>query len=140
MNLKTFLSLAPWVATLVILGGCTTPVETPAGPDAAKYSIDDTDKYVALDKATAAGVECTGLRERIKPEGQLEVVANLKNLTAGRSRLKINCVFKDAKGFSIGDETAFQTVELEGGATETVRFTATKVEAKRYTIRVRRAR
>ncbi len=140
MNYKTFTCLTLLAGSIGLWSGCTTRTVTDPGPDTAKYSIKDTEKFAALDKSTAAVVQCTGLRERVRPDGRLEVVANIKNLSARPFGLKINCVFKDAKGFSVGDETPFQKIKIEGDATEVVRFTANSPAAKRYTIRVRQAR
>jgi hypothetical protein len=49
-------------------------------------------------------------------------------------------VFKDAAGFSSGDETPWQTLILSEYATEAVRFTAMNAQARKYTVRVRQAR
>ena len=93
-----------------------------------------------LDQAAQGSVSCTGLQERILPDGRLEVVANVKNRSAQRLRIQINCVFKDDQGFATGDETPFQNVVLAENSTEAVRFTAMNTAAKKYTIRVRQAR
>jgi hypothetical protein len=49
-------------------------------------------------------------------------------------------VFKDLNGFTMGDETPFQTLILTENATEDIKFTSINNQAKRYTIRVREAR
>ena len=140
MNFKTIICLTLLAGTLGLGTGCTTKTETDLMQDTAKYSIKDTEKFATLDKATGDAVECTGLRERLRPDGCMEVVANIKNLSAKPLSLQFNCVFKDAKGFSVGDETPFQKVTIGGDATEVVRFTAANPTTKRYTIRVRQAR
>jgi uncharacterized protein YcfL len=85
-------------------------------------------------------VTCTGLQEVPLTDGRLEVVANVKNRENRRIQVQINCVFKDAQGFSTGDETPWQTLILSEYATEAVRFTAMNTQAKKYTVRVRQAR
>lgn len=121
---------------VVLLSGCATD---PAR-DSTKYSLESTEKFVTLDRVTQAEVACTGLRERMLPDGRLEVVVNVKNRSANPLKLQINCIFKNDQGFSLGDETPFQSLRLAANATETVRFTATNPQAKRYTIRVKQAR
>lgn len=120
------------------LAGCTTE---PARPlDSPKYSLEDTGKFTHLDKSSAAAVSCTSLQERRLPDDRLEVVASLRNREAKPVKLQVNCVFKDAQGFSTGDETPFRTITLEGDATEAVRFTSANAAARQFTLRVRLAR
>ena len=136
--LKTSLLLAA-TAGLVLLVGCATP--GPFTPqDTTRYTIENTEKFVLLDKPTQVSVTCTGLQERTLADGRLEVVANVKNREARRIEVQINAVFKDDQGFSTGDETPFQTLILAENSTEAVRFTAMNTLAKKYTIRVRQAR
>ena len=138
MNNKTSLLLAA-TAGLVLLVGCATP--GPFTPqDTTRYTIENTEKFVLLDKPTQVSVTCTGLQERTLADGRLEVVANVKNREARRIEVQINAVFKDDQGFSTGDETPFQTLILAENSTEAIRFTAMNTLAKKYTIRVRQAR
>jgi uncharacterized protein YcfL len=138
MNNKTSLLLAA-TAGLMLLVGCATP--GPFTPqDTTRYTIENTEKFVLLDKPTQVSVTCTGLQERTLADGRLEVVANVKNREARRIEVQINAVFKDDQGFSTGDETPFQTLILAENSTEAVRFTAMNTLAKKYTIRVRQAR
>jgi uncharacterized protein YcfL len=138
MNNKTSLLLAA-TAGLVLLVGCATP--GPFTPqDTTRYTIENTEKFVLLDKPTQVSVTCTGLQERTLADGRLEVVANVKNREARRIEVQINAVFKDDQGFSTGDETPFQTLILAENSTEAVRFTAMNTLAKKYTLRVRQAR
>ncbi|ACB74776.1 YcfL family protein [Opitutus terrae] len=128
------------VATLLLLAGCATEPGPFTPQDTTKYTVENTEKFVLLDKPTQYSVTCTGLQENTLPDGRLEVVANVKNRENRRIQVQINCVFKDAQGFTTGDETPFQNLILAENATETVRFTAMNALAKRYTIRVRQAR
>ena len=138
MNIKTSLLLAA-SAGLGLLAGCATP--GPFTPqDTTRYTVENTEKFILLDKPTQVSVTCTGLQERTLADGRLEVVANVKNREARRIEVQINAVFKDDQGFSTGDETSFQTLILAENSTEAVRFTAINTLAKKYTIRVRQAR
>ncbi len=140
MNTQHRFSLLIALAGLALLAGCTTEPGPFTPQDTTKYTVENTEKFVLLDKPTQYSVTCTGLQERTLPDGRLEVVANIKNRENRRIQVQANCVFKDAQGFTTGDETPFQNVVLAENSTETVRFTAMNPLAKRYTIRVRQAR
>ncbi len=128
------------LAAALLLGGCATDPGSTVTQDSTKYTIESTEKFARLDKATQAAVSCTGLQERLLPDGRMEVVASVRNSSAAPLRVQVNCVFKDGQGFTTGDETAFQNLTLAENSTEAVRFTAANREAKNYTIRVRQAR
>ena len=137
------LNSAPLVAAVLaagVLTGCTTPTGPFAPLDTTKYTLENSERFVLLDQPTQVSVTCTGLQEIILPDGRLEVLANVKNRENRRLEVQINCVFKDAAGFSSGDETPWQTLILSEYATEAVRFTAMNAQARKYTVRVRQAR
>jgi uncharacterized protein YcfL len=134
------LSLLAAAAGLLLFAGCATEPGPFTPQDTTRYTVENTDKFVLLDKPTQTSVTCTGLQERVLADGRLEVVANVKNREARRIQVQINAVFKDDQGFSTGDETPFQTLILAENSTEAVRFTAMNTLAKKYTIRVRQAR
>jgi len=125
---------------LLATAGCTSEPGVTAPQDTTKFMVENTEKFVLLDRTTLDAVRCTGLQERVLPDNRLEVVANVKNRENHRVVVQVNCVFKDGQGFSTGDETPFRTLSLAENSTETVRFTAANTLAKRYTIRVRQAR
>lgn len=139
MNSKSLCLLFP-AAALALLAGCTTPTGPFAPLDTTKFTLENTDRFVLLDQPAQNSVTCTGLQEIPLADGRLEVVANVKNRENRRIQVQISCVFKDAQGFSTGDETPWQTLILSEFATEAVRFTAMNVQAKKYTVRVRQAR
>jgi len=126
------------LTALALFGGCASRPGASAPQVSTKYTIDNnTDKFAILDQPLAATISCTGLQERGLPDGRFEVVANVRNSESHPVQVQLNCVFKDADGFSIGDETPFRTLVLNPNSTEAVRFTATNRIAKRYTIRVK---
>ena len=129
-------------AALAVLGlaGCVNETGPFAPLDTTKFTLENTDRFVLLDKPAQYSVTCTGLQERPLADGRLEVVANVKNRESRRIEVQINCVFKDEQGFSAGDETPWQTLILSENATEAVRFTSLNAQAKKYTIRVRQSR
>ena len=126
------------IAGACLLTGCAGP-RSLQPQDSTKYTVADTESFVQLDPAVD-GVACTGLQERVLPDGRFEVVANVKNQEPRALEIQTNCVFKDLDGFSVDDDTPFQTFALPSGATEAVRFVSREMRARRYTIRVREAR
>ena len=128
------------VAALALTAGCATEPGPFPPLDTTKFTLENTDRFVLLDKPAQYSVTCTGLQERPLADGRLEVVANVKNRESRRIEVQINCVFKDEQGFSTGDETPWQTLILSENSTEAVRFTAMNAQAKKYTVRVRQAR
>jgi uncharacterized protein YcfL len=139
MNTKPF-ALLTAVAGLALLGGCATEPGPFVPQDTTKYTVENTENFVLLDKPTQISVTCTGLQPRILADGRLEVVANIKNRENRRIQVQVDCVFKNDQGFATGDETPFQTLILAENSTEAVRFTAMNTQARNYTIRVRQAR
>ncbi|HEU5081245.1 MAG TPA: YcfL family protein [Opitutaceae bacterium] len=138
MNKAVFFFVS--AAGLAGLAGCQSEPGPFLPQDTTKYTIENTEKFVLMDKRVQYSVTCTGLQERITPEGRLEVVANVKNRENRRIQVQISCAFKDDQNFSLNDETPWQTLILGENATESVRFTAMTPQAKKYTIRVREAR
>ena len=125
---------------LALFEGCATQPGPFPPLDTTKFTLENTDRFVLLDQPAQYSVTCTGLQEHLLADGRLEVVANVKNRESRRIQVQINCVFKDAQGFSAGDETPFQTLILAENSTEAVRFVEMNTAAKKYTIRVRQAR
>lgn len=133
-------ALVTSLIALALAAGCATEPGPFAPLDTTKFTLENTDRFVLLDKPAQYSVTCTGLQERPLADGRLEVVANVKNRESRRIQVQINCVFKDEQGFSTGDETPWQTLILSENSTEAVRFTAMNTMAKKYTVRVRQAR
>ena len=137
MNTKTFLVLATTSAALAFFAGCASEPGATAPQDSTKYTLENTENFELLGSSTQTAIAGTGLQPRVLPDGRLEVVASVKNRENRKVKIQVNCVFKDTAGFTTGDETPFQTVELSANTTEAVRFTASNTLAKKYTIRVR---
>ena len=138
MNTKALALLA--TVALALFAGCATEPGPYTAQDTTKYTVENTENFVLLDKPAQISVTCTGLQESVLPDGRLEVVANVKNKENRRIQVQIQCVFKDEQRVSTGDETAWQTLILAENSTEAVRFTAMNPQAKTYEVRVRQAR
>jgi uncharacterized protein YcfL len=128
------------VAALALTASCASDPGPFAPLDTTKFTLENTDRFVVLDRPAQYSVTCTGLQDRPLADGRMEVTANVKNREARRIQVQINCVFKDDQGFSTGDETPWQTLILSENSTEAVRFTAMNTQARKYTVRVRQAR
>src|SRR6059036_791410 len=83
------------VVALAFTAGCATEPGPFAPLDTTKFTLENTDRFVLLDKPAQYSVTCTGLQERWLGDGRLEVVANVKNRESRRIQVQINCVFKD---------------------------------------------
>jgi len=135
---KTLLSLGG-LAALALFAGCSTP--GPFAPkDTTKYTLENTDKFVLMDKQVQYSVTSTGIQQRINADGRLEVTANIKNRENRRIQVQVSCVFKDEQNFSTGDETPWQTLILGENTTEAVNFKSMNTQARNFTVRVRQAR
>ena len=137
MTTKHPLVLAATLAGLAFLAGCASEPGAQAPQDSTKYTLESTENFELLGTATANSIACTGLQPRVLPDGRLEVVVNVKNRLPQGLKVQLNCVFKDEQGFTTGDETPLETVQLAGHATEAVTFTARDVKAKKFTVRAR---
>jgi hypothetical protein len=138
--MKTAFPAFATTAVLMFLAGCQTEPGPYAPQDTTKYTLENTDYFVVLDKPVQTSVTCTGIEPRTLPDGRLDVVALVKNREDRRIQVQIQCVFKDANRFSTGDETPWQNLILAEYSTEAVHFSSMNTLAKTYTIRVRQAR
>jgi len=135
---KTAFTLA--AVALALMAGCKTEPGPFAPQDTTKYTLENTDSFVLMDKQVQYSVTSTGIQYRNLPDGRLEIVANIKNRENRRIQVQVNCVFKDDQGVTTGDETPWQTLILGENTTEAVTFTSMNNQARKYTVRVRQAR
>jgi uncharacterized protein YcfL len=139
--MKKSLTLIPALATALLIAGCETGhdkgpylAQTPKTP-----AYENTEQFVLLDPEVQHCVTRGNINERTLEDGRLEVIAQVRNRENHRIEVQANCVFKDQNGFSVGDETPFQTLIITENATEQVRFVSSSNQAHKYTIRVRQA-
>ena len=137
---KTLVALTCLAPALALMTGCQTHDTGAYLPqNALANNVEDSNRFVLLDKAAQFSVTCPGIQETRLPDGRMQVLANLRNRENRRIQVQVNCVFKDAQGFVIED-TPFQNVFLDENAQEGVKFASANDRAQRYTIRVREAR
>jgi hypothetical protein len=138
---KSLLSLLAAGGAVLLVAGCSTHDKGPYLPEGVKTpAYEGREPVVLLDPGVQYSVTCSGVQEKMLPDGRLEVVAHLRNRENRRIEVQANCVFKDLNSFSTGDETPFAMVILTENGTEDVKFTSMNALAKKYTIRVRQAR
>jgi uncharacterized protein YcfL len=139
MNTKILLFAASAALTFT---ACTSSYDKgPYTPQTSKTpAYENTERVVLMDPGVQYSLTCTGIQEGATTDGRLEVAAQIRNRENRRIEVQINCVFKDANGYTTGDETPFQTLILTENGTEQVKFTAMNTLAKKYTIRIRQAR
>jgi len=132
-------SLLPLLFLLGLLAGCQQPPAAFLPEESAKYSLENTDKFELLDRTARAAIACTGLQERFNEGGRLEVVANLMNRGRDAIEMQVRCVFKDADGQPVGDDTPWLALSLDPGATEAVHYFAVSPQSRKFTIIIRSA-
>jgi len=77
--------------------------------------------------------------ERTK-QGRLKTMSNVRNRTNQDLTVQVQTVFRDESGFSIGDDTSWDTIVLTANETRTISATSTSKKAERFTVRVRMMR
>jgi hypothetical protein len=122
------------------LAGCQAPTGPFAPRDTTKYTLENTEMFVLMDQRAQYSVTSTGIQRGTTEDGRLSVVANIKNRESRRIEVQVSCVFKNAEGFTTGDETPWETLMLGENETKAVTFTAMNLAADRFTVRVRQAR
>ena len=142
--MKTKLVLFASSVTALVITGCSSAPLHDKGPytpqPSAAPAYENSKGVVLMDPGVHYSITCTGVQEGATADGRIEVIAQIRNRENRRIEVQANCVFKDANGYTTGDETPFQTVILTENATEQVKFTAMNTLAKKYTIRIRQAR
>lgn len=136
---KTHLFLFGAAAALTTLSGCQSEPGPYASNLPVKYNLENTEKFVVMDKRVRYSVGFTGAQEHTSADGRLEVVADIKNNENRRIQVQVSCVFKDEQGFPT-EESDWQSLILGENATEAVHFASLNARAQKYTIRVRQYR
>lgn len=139
--MKTSIVLLAAATALAVTACTSTHDKGPYLPQSSKTPAhENTERVVLMDPGVQYSITCSGIQEGATADGRLEVAAQIRNRENRRIEVQVNCVFKDANGYTTGDETPFQTLILTENATEQVKFTAMNTLAKKYTIRIRQAR
>ncbi len=123
-----------------LLGGCASHEGAYAPADTSKANQELAAKFVLMDPGAQRSVSSAGLKEARLDDGRLKVSCILQNRENRRIQVQAQCVFKDALGFSTGDETPWENVILTENGMETVTYLSLNNQAINYTVRVRQAR
>ena len=128
-----------WVSAFCFfcVAGCAS--EGPEKPiTKPEDAIEETESVVLLDKLK--GKIAVENQSAVWESERLKVRINVRNRTDYRQVIEIQTVFKDAEGFSLGDETSWSMMFL--GARETKTYTATSIDnrPKKFTVRIRKTR
>lgn len=139
--MKTKIILIAATAALAVTACKSTYDKGPYLPQQSRTPAhENSERVVLMDPGVQYSITCTGIQEAATADGRLEVIAQIRNRENRRIEVQVNCVFKDANGYTTGDETPFQALILTENASEQVKFTAMNTLAKKYTIRIRQAR
>lgn len=132
-------ALGASLASLLALAGCQMAPVSLAPLSTTKFTLQQTEKLMLLDRPTQEAVSSTGIQHSVLPDGRMQVVVNIKNRQNQANRVQLSTVFRDTQGISHGDETPWETLTLSQNATEAVRFVSETRDARQFTVRVRKA-
>ena len=131
------------VVGIFILNGCA------AGPYyAIPYSVNQDKernlKVVILDKDldnqfSQKRVVILTQKTDLTDDNRLKVYCEIRNMKKELLRLQVQTVFRDDKGFQIGDDTNWELILIPQYSTYAYKTTAFNSKAKDYTIRIRKA-
>lgn len=135
--MKSILPCLTALALLTLATGCrSTGPYTPT----PTVDVEGREPVVLMDQMVQTSVTSQGVHYRQLPDGRLEAIAIIQSKDPRRIQVQIQCVFKDANGITIDDETPWQTLILTENGQEQVSFKSMNNQAKKATIRVRQAR
>jgi len=136
--MKPILNLICAATLLTGVAGCKTE-SGPYAPNSAN-NMEDRETVVLMDPMVQQSVTSGGVFFKTRESGRLEVTAKLQSRDPRRIQVQVQCVFKDANGFGVDDETPWQTLILTENSQEQLRFVSMNEQAKKATVRVRQAR
>jgi uncharacterized protein YcfL len=135
--MKSTLPCLAALALLTLATACRTPGPYTPTPTA---NVEGREPVVLMDQMVQTSVTSQGVHYRQLPDGRLEAIAIIQSRDPRRIQVQVQCVFKDANGITIDDETPWQTLILTENGQEQVSFKSMNNQAKKATIRVRQAR
>ena len=72
-------------------------------------------------------------------DNRLKVYCEIRNMKKDMLRLQLQTIFRDDKGFQIGDDTNWELILIPQYSTYAYKTTAFSTKAKDYTVRIRKA-
>jgi uncharacterized protein YcfL len=136
MNFITQFFLLPFAFCL--LASCAT--EGPYVPAGRDESPEVENTTVIMDEEISKMIAVDEQHAERTPQGKLKSLSNVRNRTNKDLNIQVQTVFRDEGGFSIGDDTSWDTLVLTANETRTVSATSTTRKAARFTVRIRMVR
>ncbi len=136
--MKHILNLLCATVLLSVAAGCKSK-SGPYAPMPAN-NVEDREAIVLMDPMVQQSVTSGGVFFKTLDSGRLEVTAKVQSRDSRRIQVQVQCVFKDANGFGVDDETPWQNLILTENAQEQLQFISMNDQAKKATVRVRQAR
>ncbi len=134
--MKTFSQLLTLLTLLCF--GCSS--EGPYVPSERRPSPEIENTAVALDEELKGLIAVDAQDAERTTQGRLKAMANMRNRTNQDLTVQVQTIFRDANGFSIDDDSAWETIVLTANETRTVGSVSTSKKADRYSIRIRMMR
>jgi len=137
---RTLVGLISLASGVALFTGCLTTEEGAYLPmNTTVNNVENVAGFVLLSRAAQNSLTCPGIQEMRLPDGRLQVEAQARNRENRRLQVQVDCVFKDAQGFTV-EETPFINLFVDENAQESARFVSANDKPVRYTIRIREAR
>ena len=132
------------ISTLLVIStisftflGCATTKPGPYVPASGATSKEDVYAAVLLDEGLQKWIAVDRIKTEHLEDRRLKVHANIRNMQGQAITVQAQTIYKDNDGFSIGDDTAWQTLIFSPNETKTYESVSMKTSAVRYTIRIR---
>lgn len=121
-----------------LLIGCAT--EGPYVPAGREPGVEQENTAVIMDSEIADKIAVDTQNAERTQQGKLRAMANIRNRSNDDITVQVQTVFRDLNGFSINDDTSWETIVLTANETKSVTATSTSRKAERYTVRIRMMR
>jgi hypothetical protein len=133
--MRIFLSGLAMVAVAAISGCATGEPGSYVPLNTSVNGGEDHALVVVVDSRLQYSVACPAIEERATPDGRLEVTARLRDREDRPLAVKVDCIFKDARGHRVGKDAPAQLMTLNVNVPAAVHFVADS-SAARYTVRI----
>jgi uncharacterized protein YcfL len=141
VNTQSFIHCFILALLAVVFASCATPTKDgPYIPNSQQATVEDVAPVVLYEKGLLKWIAADRTTSQYTTDGRLVVKANLRNQLGESIKVQAQTQFKDVHGFSIDDDTAWQTLIFSPNESKTYTTTSMKNTAENYTIRIRFAR
>lgn len=118
----------------LLLGGCAWqgPAPLQTYPD-----MEPSASVLAVDKAAYKLVALRHIQTDREADGRLRITIELENLSDKDLPVQIKTVFRSSEGRLTGDESSWQMIVLNGGATERYDMVSMSADAGQFEVQVK---